>query len=120
MDSETLDLFADPKATCPVCSTARPDGSWTVPNVSHCRTCHRTWGQHSRQAHCATCHEHFTTPGNFDLHLFPLGSDRLCQNPAMVVRRDRHSGICDPKLRRRDDGVWCGAGEWPTELDPSR
>lgn len=93
---------------CEVCETRRPDGAWADTNLSHCRTCHWSWNRKTRQAHCATCHEHFTTPGNFDAHLAPVNfPGACCRPPGAVVSKDG-----TPKLRLRDDGVWCGAGEY--------
>lgn len=99
---------ATPYSACAVCASRRPDGSLADLSISHCRHCHRTWSRTTRQAHCATCHEHFTTPGNFDLHLAPvnwLGDP--CRSPKHVTTKTGEA-----RLRLRDDGVWTGAGEY--------
>jgi len=95
---------------CQPCATRRPDGSWLDVNLSHCRTCHRSWSRNGRTAHCATCHEHFTTPGNFDTHLAPVNAVPCCRDPRTLTTK-----AGEPKLRQRDDGMWTGAGEYDRE-----
>lgn len=93
---------------CPICARKAELGWWGDSNISHCRTCHRTWNRQTKQAHCATCHEHFSTPGNFDFHLAPVGASPCCREPGTVTNR-----AGELRLRLRDDGVWVSAQERP-------
>lgn len=73
---------------------------------SHCRDCHRSWTS-KREAHCATCHNHFSNPGNFDIHRTGTG----CIPPADVKTKTGK-----PKLRilvRALGPVWVSTGERP-------
>jgi hypothetical protein len=76
----------------------------------HCGGCERRWDG-LNQAHCGSCHRHFGSVGAFDLHRQGPIEDRVCADPATLLRGEKSEHAGRPRLRAAESPhgvVWVG------------
>lgn len=84
--------------SCIPCTTAKEEGWWGDPKITHCRDCHFTWPMTRAYQHCTVCHETFGGDEAATRHQGRNG----CLRPWNILHKT--TGL--PILKVNAEGVW--------------